>query len=320
MCYPVHPVLLESPSSPPQVVLPPPHQSRIAGRVRSHLPQWKKISGPMHTKDHHGRYPHAMGSGSAPIQSPLRFCDLSAKSLKRIRRLQQDTSALSRNRLRGPITKSGRDGWSLVNIPHGGKEGHGQASGMHRFAGDKPLLEVRALQDGGAAHSSAAHPPQRPYHEDRPERLLHALPHRQGRPPVHAVHVGGQEVRVHRHAIRPGSSSETGHQDDGPGNPLSSIVRPSSSHLYRRSNFAVPFLQGEHSSYSIVGGYPTQPRLHYSSRQGTSDPLPIGRVFGHTREQQEDAVPSASRQDPVDSARDQKCLPGKRHRHPHRRR
>ena len=50
MCYPVHPVLLENPSSPPQVVLPPPHQSRIAGRVRSHLPQWKKISGPWHTK------------------------------------------------------------------------------------------------------------------------------------------------------------------------------------------------------------------------------------------------------------------------------
>ena len=50
MCYPVHPVLFENPSSPPPVVLPPPHQSRIAGRVRSHLPQWKKISGPWHTK------------------------------------------------------------------------------------------------------------------------------------------------------------------------------------------------------------------------------------------------------------------------------
>ena len=79
-------------------------------------------------QDHHGRYPPAMGSGPAPVQSPLRFCDLSAKSLKGIRRLQQDASALSRNRLRGPITKSGRDGWSLVNILPGGQERDGQAS------------------------------------------------------------------------------------------------------------------------------------------------------------------------------------------------
>ena len=54
-------------------------------------------------QDHHGRYPPAMGSGPAPIQSPLRFCDLSAKSLKGVRRLQQHASALSRNRLCGPL-------------------------------------------------------------------------------------------------------------------------------------------------------------------------------------------------------------------------
>jgi hypothetical protein len=38
-------------------------------------------------------------------------------------------------------------------------------------------------------------------------------------------------------------------------------------------------------------------RLRHSSLQMPSNPLPIGRVFGHTGEQQEDAVPSASRQD-----------------------
>ena len=43
---------------------------------------------------------------------------------------------------------------------------------------------------------------------------------------------------------------------DGPSNLLSLIVRPSSSHLYRRSNFA-PILQDEHSTYSTIGGYPS---------------------------------------------------------------
>ena len=50
MCYPVHIEPIEPPSSPPAVKVPPPHQSRIAGRVRSHLPKWKKIAGPWHTK------------------------------------------------------------------------------------------------------------------------------------------------------------------------------------------------------------------------------------------------------------------------------
>ena len=125
-------------------------------------------------QDHHGRYPPAMGSGPAPIQSPLRFCDLSAKSLKGIRRLQQDTSALSRNRLRGPITKSGRDGWSLVNILPGGQEGDGQASGLHRSPDDQPVPQVRALQDGGHSHACKHAPPPRLDDQNRPVRLLHA--------------------------------------------------------------------------------------------------------------------------------------------------
>ena len=152
MCYPVHPVLFENPSSPPPVVLPP----RISQGLRAEFdlisPMEKDLRSLAH-QDHHGRYPPAMGSGPAPIQSPLRFCDLSAKSLKGVRRLQQDTSALSRNRLRGPITKSGRDGWSLVNILPGGQERDRQASGLHRSQDDQPVPALRALQDGGHSHA-----------------------------------------------------------------------------------------------------------------------------------------------------------------------
>ena len=113
----------------------------------------------------------AMGSGPAPIQSPLRFCDLSAKSLKGIRRLQQDISALSRNRLRGPITKSGRDGWSLVNILPGGQEGDGQASGLHRSQDDQPVPALRVLQEGGHSHACKHAPPPRLDDQNRPVRL-----------------------------------------------------------------------------------------------------------------------------------------------------
>ena len=63
--------------------------------------------------------------------------------------------------------------------------------------------------------------------------FLHAHPHPQGRPPVHAVHVGGQAVLVHQHALRLSSGSETCHQDDDTGDQLSSIVRPSNMDLYR---------------------------------------------------------------------------------------
>ena len=97
--------------------------------------------------------------GPPTIQSPIRFSDISAKLLKGIRRVQQDTSVLSRNRLSGSIVKSVRDRWSLVDILSGGKEGHGQASGMHRSADDESLLAVPALHDGGprAGHAAGSH-------------------------------------------------------------------------------------------------------------------------------------------------------------------
>ena len=50
----------------------------------------------------------------------------------------------------------------------------------------------------------------------------------------------------------------------------------------------------------------------------SSDPLPIGRILGHTGEQQEDAVPSASRQDSVDPPRDPIGLLRKRGRQAYR--
>ena len=126
MCYPVHIEPIEPPSSPPAVKVPPPHQSRIAGRVRSHLPQWKKDRRALAHQGHHGRYSSSVDGGPPTVQSPLRFGDTSAKPLKGIRRMQQDITTLSRNRLGGSIIKSARDRWSLTNILSSGKEGHGQ--------------------------------------------------------------------------------------------------------------------------------------------------------------------------------------------------
>jgi len=98
------------------------------------------------------------------------------------------------------------------------------------------------------------------------------------------------------------------------------VVKATSEfHFLSRHNLLpeiVPFLK--FFSFGQLFAFFREKTLLPVPRQGTSDPLPIGRVFGHTGEQQEDAVPSASRQDPVNSSRDQKCLPGKRHRHPHR--
>ena len=75
------------------------------------------------------------------------------------------------------------------------------------------------IQDGGLTHDLAAPSPQRLHHQGRSQRLLHALPHRRGRPEVHAFHVGGQEVSVHRHAIRLSSDPSACDKDDGTRDP-----------------------------------------------------------------------------------------------------
>ena len=43
-----------------------------------------------------------------------------------------------------------------------------------------------------------------------------------------------EKVLVHWHALRSGLGPKASHQDDGTSDPLSPIVRPSNSHLYRR--------------------------------------------------------------------------------------
>ena len=122
---------------------------------------------------------------------------------------------------------------------------------------------------------------------------------------------------VHRYALRIGPSPEACHQDDGTSNSISSLLRPSTGHLYRRPNFAIRIVQGEYRADTTVGGYITKARLRHSSRQVPCNPLVIGRVLGHTSEQPEDAVPSAEGQDEINSSRDLWSLLRKRQRHSH---
>ena len=93
---------------------------------------------------------------------------------------------------------------------------------------------------------------------------------------------------------------------------LSPIVRPLNSHPYRQSNSALPILQEDHISYPTVGQHDAQPELQHLLGQGTSDTLLIVRVFGHTSEEQENAVLSALRQDMFDPLADLSSLSGKR--------
>ena len=218
-------------------------------------------------------------------KSSLRLCNQVPSRFQRATGVLRNSGALPQDRLR-PGAATGDLRRSLVNLLPSTEEGHRQDARLCGSPQAQQSHSVRALQDGGAAHSSAAHPPQRLHDEDRPKRLLHALPHRQGRPQVHAVHVGGQKVSVCRHAIRPSSGPSASYQDDGPGHSIPSVMRPSVGDLYRRPHPTVPILQGVDRAHSTTGGYPTQPRLRHSPRQVFSDPLPIGRILRHTGEQQ----------------------------------
>ena len=94
-------------------------------------------------------------------------------------------------------------------------------------------------------------------------------------------------------------------------------MRPSVGDLYRRPHPTVPILQREHRADTTAGGYPTQSQLRNPSRQVFGDPLPIGRILGHTCKQQENAVQSALRQDSIDSPRNPLSLLRKRDRQAH---
>ena len=128
-------------------------------------------------------------------------------------------------------------------------------------------------------------------------------------------HVGGQEIPVHRHALRIRPGHEACHQGDGTSNLLSSFSRPLAGYLYRRPNSTIPILQGEHRADTTIGGYTTQAQLRYLSRQVPSNPLPIGRVSRHTSEQQENAVPSAKGQDQINLLRNSCSLLQNRQQH-----
>ena len=83
------------------------------------------------------------------------------------------------------------------------------------------------------------------------------------------------------------------------------VKATSEFHFLSRHNLLpeiVPFLK--FFSFGQLFAFFREKTLLPVPRQGTSDPLPIGRVFGHTGEQQENAVPGASIQDPVDPSRD----------------
>ena len=147
---------------------------------------------------------HRLGA-STPREQTLRLGSVLPPWQQGASFMYQDSAALSRHRLR-PSAASGHTGRTLVDLLPGAQEGHRQDARICRPPLPERVHQVRALQDGGATHSSPAPSSQRLHHQDRHQRLLPSLhPPPQGQQ-VHAVHVGGSEVRVHRHALRLSSS------------------------------------------------------------------------------------------------------------------
>ena len=111
-------------SSLPSMVLPSPHQSRIAGRVRNHFLQWKKIAGPWHSKVIKEGIPRQWVGDPSPRIAPSTQCLLctaaprSSKSAARLSHYleigsvvplanQDDTSGVCSTFF--PVAKKGTD-------------------------------------------------------------------------------------------------------------------------------------------------------------------------------------------------------------------
>ena len=164
----------------------PPIQAGLAGKTQALRLAYQGSAGNAYRMDFSPRE-----------QLPVRLCNKVPSRQQGTAGMLEDSRALHQDRLCRRAT-SGDLRRSLVDLLPRAEEGHRQDAGLHRPPQIQRAHRVRALQDGGLAHDPAAHPPQRLHHEGGPVRLLHALPHRQVRSEVHAVHVGGQEVSVQR--------------------------------------------------------------------------------------------------------------------------
>ena len=97
---------------------------------------------------------HRLGS-STPREHSIRFSSALPSWQQGTDRMHQDSSALPLHRLR-PSATSGHTGRALVDLLSGAQEGHRQDARMCRPPLHERVHQVRALQDGGATHSSSA--------------------------------------------------------------------------------------------------------------------------------------------------------------------
>ena len=107
---------------------------------------------------------HRLGA-STPRESTLRLSSALPSRQQGASGMYQDSSTLSRHWLR-PSVASGHTGRALVDLLPGAQEGHRQDARMCRPSLPERVHQVRALQNGGATHSSSASSPQRLHDQD----------------------------------------------------------------------------------------------------------------------------------------------------------
>ena len=210
MCYPVHIEPIEPPSSPPAVKVPPPHQSRIAGRVRSHLPKWKKIAGPWHTKVITDGIPLQWTEDPPPFNHPF---DSATSLQSRTREFEGCSKTLHYYLEIGSVVplsnRSETDGaWSTF-FPVA-KKGTGKLRGCIDLRTINPYLQYQHFKMEGT-HSGLHAPPAGLHDQNRPVRPLHAFAYCRARPQVLPVHVQRHKARMHGYAIR--SRPSTSHRN-----------------------------------------------------------------------------------------------------------
>ena len=149
------------------------------------------------------RHTSRMDQRPTTVQPTLRLSKISGRQAQRAPILPGHSAALPRHRLDPPSSRSVGHSGSVVRLLPGAKEGHRQDEGVHRPDHHQPVPKVRALQDGGPAHSSVPAPTAGSHVEGRHVGLLHAFADRGGAPLVLPISVLSYECTAMPFGLAP---------------------------------------------------------------------------------------------------------------------
>jgi len=119
------------------------------------------------------------------------------------------------------------------HLVSGSKEGRGAETCVEPNISNSPC-SLPTFQDGGVVHGKGSSPEGRFHAQNRSERGILSSPNLQKTSKISAFHMGGNALRVHGLALRPGRGSKVVHQNYEASSGAAEKIRDSSDYLLGR--------------------------------------------------------------------------------------